>query len=97
MGIIRVNPDKLKPPVPQQVTRAQGKVVFIQMGLWQQVLDFAAAIPDPTQRALAEVAYRVEVDAAGKAYGLAAGLDEVTAKGVATEIGKALNLAMPAS
>lgn len=49
------------------------------------------------RRALAEVAYRVEVEAAGKAYVLAAGLDEVTAKGVATEIGKALNLAMPAS
>ena len=43
-------------PVPQQVTRAQGKAVLIQMGLWQQVLDFVAAIPDPTQRALAEVA-----------------------------------------
>lgn len=49
------------------------------------------------RRALAEVAYRVEVEAAGKAYVLAAGLDEVTARGVATEIGKALNLAMPES
>lgn len=43
-------------PVPQQVTRAQGKAVLIQMGLWQAVLDFVAAIQDPTQRALAEVA-----------------------------------------
>ena len=43
-------------PVPAQVSRAQGKAVLIQMGLWQQVLDFVAAIPDPTQRALAEVA-----------------------------------------
>ena len=43
-------------PVPAQVSRAQGKVVLIQMGLWQQVLDFVAAIPDSTQRALAEVA-----------------------------------------
>ena len=44
------------PPVPQQVTRAQGKAVLIQMGLWQSVLDFVAAIPDATQKALAEVA-----------------------------------------
>ena len=43
-------------PVPAQVSRAQGKAVLIQMGLWQQVLDFVAAIPDSTQRALAEVA-----------------------------------------
>jgi len=44
------------PPVPQSVTRAQGKAVLIQMGLWQQVLDFVAAIPDATRRAVAEVA-----------------------------------------
>ena len=49
-------PEPLPPQVPQQVTRAQGKAVLIQMGLWQQVLDFVAAIPDSTQRALAEVA-----------------------------------------
>jgi hypothetical protein len=49
------------------------------------------------RRALAKVAYRIEVEAGGKAYVLAAGLDEVTARGVATEIGKALNLAAPAS
>lgn len=56
MSIIRVNPDKLKPPVPQQVTRAQGKVVLIQMGLWPQVVAFVEAIADPMQRAVAEVA-----------------------------------------
>lgn len=51
-------PTYVPPPstVPQQVTRAQGKVVLIQMGLWQQVLDFVAAITDPVQRAVAEVA-----------------------------------------
>lgn len=47
------------------------------------------------RRALAEVAYRVEVEAGGKAYVLASGLDEVTARGVATEVGKVLNLAVP--
>jgi len=43
-------------PVPAQVSRAQGKAVLIHLGLWQQALDFVAAIPDPTQKALAEVA-----------------------------------------
>ena len=44
------------PQIPQQVSRAQGKAVLIQMGLWPQVVAFVAAIPDETQRALAEVA-----------------------------------------
>lgn len=56
MSIIRVNPDKLKPPVPQQVTRAQGKVALIQMGLWEQVQAYVASIEDPMQKAIAEVA-----------------------------------------
>ena len=43
-------------PAPQQVTRAQGKVVLIQMGLWQPVLDYVAGIADPVQKAAAEVA-----------------------------------------
>ena len=51
-----VPPPPPEPVVPQQVSRAQGKAVLIQMGLWQAVLDFVAAIQDPTQRALAEVA-----------------------------------------
>lgn len=43
-------------PIPQSVSRAQGKAVLIQMWLWNSVLSFVAAIPDPTERALAEVA-----------------------------------------
>jgi hypothetical protein len=54
--IIKIDPVLAKPPVPQQVTRAQGKVVLIQMGLWQPVLDYVAAISDPVQKAVAEVA-----------------------------------------
>ena len=42
--------------VPQQITRAQGKAALIMQGHWQEVLDYVAAIQDPTQRALAEVA-----------------------------------------
>jgi len=44
------------PQVPQQVTRAQGKVVLIQMGLWPQVVAYVDAIQDPIQKAIAEVA-----------------------------------------
>lgn len=44
------------------------------------------------RRALAEVAYRVEVEAGGKAHVLAAGLDEDTARALATEVGNALKL-----
>ena len=49
-------PEQLPPQVPQQVTRAQGKVVLIQMGLWPQVEAYVAAIEDPMQKAIAEVA-----------------------------------------
>lgn len=42
--------------VPQQITRAQGKAALIMQGHWQAVLDYAASIQDPTQRALADVA-----------------------------------------
>lgn len=43
-------------PVPQQITRAQGKAALIMQGHWQSVLDYVASIQDPTQRALADVA-----------------------------------------
>ncbi|MEB2349457.1 MAG: hypothetical protein OZ923_12705 [Comamonadaceae bacterium] len=43
------------------------------------------------RRKLAEVAYRVEIEAGGEAHVLAAGLDQVTARGLATEVGRALN------
>ena len=51
-----LNPSAAPPAIPQQVTRAQGKVVLIQLGLWQPVLDYVAAITDPVQKAVAEVA-----------------------------------------
>lgn len=43
-------------PVPQQITRAQGKAALIMQGLWGAALDYVAAIQDQTQRALANVA-----------------------------------------
>ncbi|MEY3766920.1 MAG: hypothetical protein RLZ03_1880 [Pseudomonadota bacterium] len=50
------DPEPEPPRVPSQVTRAQGKVVLIQMGLWPQVVAFVDAIEDPVQKAIAEVA-----------------------------------------
>jgi hypothetical protein len=44
------------PVVPSRVTRAQGKVVLIQMGLWPAVLGFVASIEDLVAKAVAEVA-----------------------------------------
>lgn len=49
-------PEPEPPTVPAVVSRAKGKVVLIRAGLWQSVLDYVAAIPDPEQRAIAEVA-----------------------------------------
>lgn len=43
-------------PVPQVVSRAQGKAALIHAGLWPAVLAWVAAIQNPTERALAEVA-----------------------------------------
>lgn len=41
---------------PTEVSRAQGKVALIQAGHWSNVVAFVDAIPDPTTKALAEVA-----------------------------------------
>ena len=56
--VLPQRPDPVAPPVPvpESVTRAQGKAALITAGLWPGVLAFVAAIPDPTERALAEVA-----------------------------------------
>lgn len=44
------------PPVPQSVSRAQGKAALIQAGLWSAVVAYVDAMTDPTDKALAEVA-----------------------------------------
>jgi hypothetical protein len=48
--------EEMRGPVPQQITRAQGKVVLLQMGMWPQVVGFVNSIEDPMQKAIAEVA-----------------------------------------
>lgn len=48
--------DPLPVVVPQAISRAQGKAVLIQQGLWAAVLAYVNAVEDPTEKALAEVA-----------------------------------------
>lgn len=43
-------------PVPQSVSRAQGKAALIQAGLWSAVVAYVDAMTDPTEKALAQVA-----------------------------------------
>ena len=55
MSIIRVNPDKLKPQVPQQVTPRQARLALLQIGKLDAVSAALAAIPDPAQRTAAQI------------------------------------------
>ncbi|MDY0071812.1 MAG: hypothetical protein RBR77_04100 [Thauera sp.] len=43
-------------PVPEYVSRAQGKAALIQAGLWQAVVDAVSDIEGDTERLLAETA-----------------------------------------
>lgn len=49
-------PPSQPPQVPLAVSKAQGKAALIVAGLWSAVLAYVAAIADPTDKALAEVA-----------------------------------------
>ena len=51
-----LNPPAEPAPVPQAVTRAQGKAALIQSGLWASVVSYVDGIEDPTEQALARVA-----------------------------------------
>ncbi|MCG3783950.1 hypothetical protein [Delftia acidovorans] len=55
-GNLSAPADPLPVPVPQAITRAQGKAALIQVGLWPQVQAFMASIEDPNEQLLAEVA-----------------------------------------
>ena len=53
--IIKIDPEKLKPPVPQSVTMRQARLALLGAGLLDDVDAAIAAIPDPTQRRAAEI------------------------------------------
>ncbi|MDR6729333.1 hypothetical protein [Delftia lacustris] len=55
-GNVPAPADPLPLPVPQTITRAQGKAALIQTGMWPQVLAFVAGIEDPNEQLLAQVA-----------------------------------------
>ncbi|WP_337223163.1 hypothetical protein [Delftia tsuruhatensis] len=55
-GNVPAPADLLPVPVPQAITRAQGKAALIQAGMWPQVLAFVASIEDPNEQLLAQVA-----------------------------------------
>lgn len=55
-GNVPAAADPLPVPVPQTITRAQGKAALIQAGLWPQVQAFMAVIEEPNDKLLAEVA-----------------------------------------
>lgn len=53
--------ERNKPEVPYSITRAQGKAILIIDGMWDSVLSAVAAISDPTEKALAEIALHEQV------------------------------------
>lgn len=89
-----------------QLSKSDVQYLRIRNGLGGEVeiiYDAHQGIPTGTlaglahRRKLAEVAYRVEAEAAGRSHVLAAGLDETTARGLLTEVGKALHGGVPAA
>lgn len=51
-----LNPPPAPPPVPQKITRAQGRMALYRAGLWPQVVHFVAGIADPTEAFEADAA-----------------------------------------
>lgn len=49
-------------PVPRSITKAQGQAQLAIEGKYQAVVDYIAAIVDPTQRLLAEIAFNATND-----------------------------------
>lgn len=50
------SPEPESAPVPDAVSKAQGKAALIQAGLWQAVTDYVDNIEDSTEKTLAEIA-----------------------------------------
>jgi len=54
--VIQYTPAPTAPPVPQKITRAQGRLVLYRAGLWPAVLTFVAGIADPDEQFEADAA-----------------------------------------
>ena len=55
MSIIKIDPNLVKRPVPQQVTMRQARLALLGAGLLDDVDAAIAAIPDPVQRKAAQI------------------------------------------
>ncbi len=53
--IIKIDPNRLRPPVPQSVTVRQARLALLRAGLLDAVDAAIAAIPDPVQRTAAQI------------------------------------------
>ncbi len=53
---LHLNPPTPPPPIPEQVSRAQGKAAMITVGLWPDALAYVEAMTDPAEKAMVEVA-----------------------------------------
>lgn len=53
---VLIDPPPAPPYIPQQVTRAQGKMALIAAGIWDDVLDYVNGMESPVDKAMAEVA-----------------------------------------
>lgn len=51
-----LNPPKAPEPVPQTISRAQGRLVLYRAGLWPQVQNYVAAMTDPAEQFEADTA-----------------------------------------
>lgn len=57
-----LNPPPAPEPVPQTISRAQGRLVLYRAGLWAQVQDYVAGITDPAEQFEADTALNHTTD-----------------------------------
>lgn len=57
-----LNPPPAPEPVPQTISRAQGRLVLYRAGLWAQVQDYVAGITNPAEQFEADTALNHTTD-----------------------------------
>ncbi|MDR2325109.1 MAG: hypothetical protein LBE51_06845 [Acidovorax sp.] len=57
-----LNPPSAPEPVPQTISRAQGRLVLYRAGLWASVLAYVAGITDPAEQFEADAALNHTTD-----------------------------------